>query len=288
MSTNEPVPGGLAVLPPPSAAQLRARTVSELVDDGFAALRRYPALLAGTGALFLVPVVALVALIGEGEPTPGLVSSGSWVAGVVSVAGFSLAPALMGLPLARAVALISAGEAPSWRRCYRLPVRVWASAVMLWAALAAIRLVAFATAVLPAVAVSALFLPLSAVLAVENLGPGRSFTRALRVGSRGFGRALGVVLLQLLAGLVLTISLGLIPLIVTLSVDDRWQRPLANLFQLALGVLLCPPAAWTAAAFYVDERVRREGIDLHAQLDAWNDRPPGADRSGPLPVGRSS
>ena len=54
--------------------------------------------------------------IGEGSPTPGLVTGGSWTAGVVSMLGFSLASLLMGLPLARAVALRAAGEEPGWRQ----------------------------------------------------------------------------------------------------------------------------------------------------------------------------
>ena len=97
-------------LPPPRAALLQRRGPIDLVDDGFAALRAHPGLLLGTGALFLVPLTVLVALVGEGDPTPGLLTDGSWVAGLLSVLGYSLAPALMGLPLARAVALQAAGE----------------------------------------------------------------------------------------------------------------------------------------------------------------------------------
>lgn len=263
-------PGGRP-LPAPDPRLLRARTVVELVDAGFAALRQHPGLLLGTGVAFLLPVVALAAAIGEGSPTPGLVTAGSWPAGIVSVMGFSLASLLMGLPLARGVALRAAGEEPAWRRCYALPARIWAAAAAVWALLWAIRLVT-SFLVVPLLLLPIFTLVLAPVLGLEELGPLAALRRAYGIGGAAFGRALGVVAAQLLAGLTATIGLGLLPLLLVLALDDVWQRPLGNLLQLAAGVLLCPPAAWTAASFYLDERIRREGLDLHRRLDAW-DRP---------------
>lgn len=260
-------------LPPPQAALLRARGPLDLVDDGFAALRAHPGLLLGTGALFLVPLTAIVALVGEGDPTPGLLTDGSWVAGLLSVLGFTLAPALMGLPLARAVALQAAGEPIGWRAAYALPWRRWATVIAAWAVLVPVKALALLFGGIPVLAVSALVLPLSAVIAVEGPTLGPALRRTGRLGRRAFGRGLGVVLLQHLAGWFLTGTLGFLPAIAVAAASERWQRPLANLAQLAAGLLVCPPAAWTAAAFYLDERIRRDGIDLYCSLDEWEAAP---------------
>ncbi len=161
-----PAPTG-APLPPPASLRLRARGPLDLVDDGYAALRAHPGLLLGTGALFLVPLVALVALIGEGSPTPGLVTDGSWPAGIVSALGFSLAPALMGLPLARAVALQAAGAPITWRAAYGLGARQWFAVVAAWAVLVPVRLLAALLLVLPYLGVTVVMVPLAAVIALR-------------------------------------------------------------------------------------------------------------------------
>lgn len=271
-----------AALPAPLAAQLRARTVAELVDAGFAALRRWPALLFGTGLLFLLPVTVVVAVVGEGAPTPGLVNSGSWPAGLLSVLGFSAASSLMGVPLARGVAYVAAGLTPRWRDCYRIGAAAWASALAVWVAMTVLRAVGLALFGVGLVVVSALGVMVSAVLAFEGGGPLRVLGRGLSLGGASFGRGLGLVLLQLLAGSVVTFAIGLLPLIGLLAAPDRWQRPLAQLLQLGVGLLLCPAAAWSAACLYLDERIRRDGLDLAAQLDDWER--PGALDVAPGPI----
>src|SRR5262245_13170242 len=82
------------------ATALRPQGVGQLVDGGYQALRSHPRLLLSSAALFLVPVTLLVAVLGRGGPTPGLISAGSPAAGLVGLAGYSLSTALMGLPLA--------------------------------------------------------------------------------------------------------------------------------------------------------------------------------------------
>lgn len=95
------VGGWVTGLEPLRPELLRPRSVPELVDEGFGALRRHPRLLVGGALLLLVPTTLVTALIGEGQPTPGLVTDGSWWAGAVSIVGHSLAAAMIGLPLAR-------------------------------------------------------------------------------------------------------------------------------------------------------------------------------------------
>ncbi len=264
---NAPPPD--AGIPPPRADLLRPRSVVRLLDDGYASLRAAPALTLGTGALFLVPLVLVVALLGDGEPTPGLVTSGSWAAGAVSVLGFSLAPALMGVPLARAVAIRAAGEEPRWRRCYRGPRRTWWTVTACWAALLPARLVAFALLGLPGVALTVLVVPLTPVITLERLSARAALRRTLRVGGRGFGRGLSLVLAQWFIGAFVSSALLLLPVALITELSEYWQRAAGNLLQLAIGLVLGPAAAWTAAAFYLDERIRRDGLDLQRAVQDW-------------------
>ena len=268
-----------ASLAPPRSTRLRARSVPELVDEGFGALRRYPGLLLGTAALFLAPVSLVAALVDGGETTSRFVIAGSWSAAAVWLGGLSLAAALMGLPLARAVGQAASGAVPAWRGCYRISARAWASVVVVWVVLAALRLVG-SVLVVPLLALSVLALPLSAVVALEGTGPWRGLSRSWSITTASFGRALGLVSLQLLVGAFLTVSLGLVPYLVILAQPPGWQRPLANLGQLALGLLLSPAAAWSAAAFYLDERIRHDGLDLEVRLAEWDGaRAEGLDRA---------
>ncbi len=269
-----PVPGdaprsGPASLPLPRAALLPGRTVTELVDEGFSALRRHPGLLMGSAALLLTPVTAVVALLGNGGPTPGLITGGSALAGVLSVLGFSLASALVGVPLARAVALEAAGAPVGWRACYRAGGRTWATVVGAWAVLVPVRLLAGVMLSFPVVAVAALFLPLSAVIALEGGGVGRSLRRSWTIGAASFGRGLGVVVAQQVTTLFLLATIGFVPVIVAFAAPDGWRRVSLNLLQLVAGVFALPPAAWTAATFYLDARIRREGLDLDRRLAEW-------------------
>ncbi|MFN0028861.1 MAG: hypothetical protein ACKV2O_16995 [Acidimicrobiales bacterium] len=268
-ATPAPVTGWVADLEPLRPELLGPRSVPELVDRGFAALRRHPRLLMGSALLFLLPATLITALVGEGQPTPGLVTDGSWWAGAVSVAGFSLAAAMLGLPMARAVALEAAGIRPTWRRCHALGWRIWLGAAVTWALLAPVRLLGVVPVVTVAV-ISAWTLQLSAVQSLEGVGPRRALGRMMGLGRRSFGRALGLVCLQVLVGWVLALTLGLVPLMLILRLPEAWQRVGANLLQLGLGLVLCPAAAWTAAAFHLDERIRRDGLDLEVGLDWWS------------------
>ncbi len=273
MEASGPAPGlvqgwvpGLEPLRP---ELLGPRSVPALVDEGFGALRRHPRLLVGSAMVFLLPVSLVTAVVGEGQTSPGLVTDGSWWAGAVSVTGFSLAAAMLGLPMARAVALEAAGVRPTWRRCHALGWRIWLGAALTWAVLAPLRALALFPMVTAGL-VSALTLQLSAVQALEGAGPWRALKRTLQLGKQGFARALGLVCLQFTVGVVVSIVMAAAPLIGILMLPEAFQRAGANLLQLASGLLLCPAAAWSAAAFHLDQRIRQDGLDLEVQLDWWS------------------
>jgi hypothetical protein len=118
---------------------------------------------------------------------------------------------------------------------------------------------------LPFLALVVFALPLSPVLAIERLGPWAALRRSFALARHGFGRCLAVVGLTVLTTTAVLGAL-LVPLVLAASVEGDWRRPVATMAQLAVGLLVTPTAAVTAALTYVDLRVRGEGLDLHHEV----------------------
>lgn len=254
------------VPPPPLPAALRPATIGQLVDGGYSALRALPRLLFGIGAVFLLPVTVISALAGEGDATPGLISSGSAAVGLTTVALYSLATALMGLPLAVACAHVFAGRTPGFRDAFAVPARSFVGAALCWAPLLVAKVVGAALLGLPALVVSAYGLVLSPVLALERTGPRTSLRRSMALVGPDLLRVIGVVALQTLLAAVIVATVGLLPIAAAASVDEAARRPVANLVQLALWLVVTPPAVWTSTLVYLDLRVRAEAFDVTRQL----------------------
>lgn len=110
-------------------------------------------------------------------------------------------------------------------------------------------------------------------LILENLGVGRAFARSWRLtGGQPFWRILGIRLLTAIAvgiaGSVVTAPLALAggALVLTgLPLDQMyvWQAVLAGVSALIVGALTTPITAGVDAVMYVDQRIRREGLDVH-------------------------
>lgn len=242
------------------------RSIGELIDGGYQALRAYPRVLLGCAAVFLVPLTLVVALLGQGKLNPGLVTPGAAPAGIVGVAGYSLATLLMGLPLANATMAAALGERPTLRAAFRLPARVWLAAPLSWLVVAGAKLAGAALFGFPFFAVVALSLPLAPVLAIERLGPFAAVGRAWRLSGRTFGRNLAVVLVNGLTTAVIGGAL-LVPILAIAAVPDGPRRPLATLGQLIVGLIITPTAATSAALCYLDQRARVEALDLGHALN---------------------
>lgn len=252
--------------PPPLPAALRPVTVAQLVDGGFQAVRARPRLLLGLGLLFLLPVVAVTALVGDGDATRGLITSGSPVGGIVGWCLYSLATCLLGLPVSAVVAEVLAGRNPGLRAALSLPGRCWVGAVLCWAPLFVAKVLGAGLLGAPAVVVSAYGLVVSPVLALERVGPWRALRRSAGLVGSGFGRVLGVLGLQVLVTVVVVGTVGLFPVVGALAASDPVRRPLANLVQLGLWLVVTPPAVCTSTLVYLDLRIRAEAFDLDREL----------------------
>lgn len=108
---------------------------------------------------------------------------------------------------------------------------------------------------------------------LENLGVGKAFARSWRLTSgSGFWRLLGIRLLSSIAisiiGSLITAPLAIIAaaLVFTGIPLDQvyiWQAVLTGVTGVVAGAITTPITAGIDALLYVDQRIRREGLDVH-------------------------
>jgi hypothetical protein len=110
-------------------------------------------------------------------------------------------------------------------------------------------------------------------LILEDLSVGRAFARSWRLtGGKPFWRLLGIRLLAAIAisvaGSVITVPLAFLGagLAFTGMPMDRmyiWQAVITGVTGVVVGALTTPISAGIDSLLYVDERIRREGLDVH-------------------------
>ena len=110
-------------------------------------------------------------------------------------------------------------------------------------------------------------------LILENLSVTQAFARSWRLtGGQGFWRLLGIRLLAAIAigiaGSLVTFPLALIGsglAFTGLPMDQMyvWQAVIAGVTGVVAGALTTPVTAGIDSLLYVDERMRREGLDVH-------------------------
>ncbi|WP_404384369.1 glycerophosphoryl diester phosphodiesterase membrane domain-containing protein [Knoellia locipacati] len=108
---------------------------------------------------------------------------------------------------------------------------------------------------------------------LENLGVGKAFARSWRLTSgTGFWRLLGIRLLSSIAisiiGSLITAPLAIIgaALVFTGIPLDQvyvWQAVITGVTGVVAGAITTPITAGIDALLYVDQRIRREGLDVH-------------------------
>lgn len=110
-------------------------------------------------------------------------------------------------------------------------------------------------------------------LILEDLSVGRAFARSWRLsGGTGFWRLLGIRLLASMAisiaGSIITVPLTLIGVALVLTglpMDQMyiWQAVISGVTGVVAGAVTTPVTAGIDSLLYVDERIRREGLDVH-------------------------
>ncbi|MBC8104926.1 MAG: glycerophosphoryl diester phosphodiesterase membrane domain-containing protein [Cytophagales bacterium] len=275
-------------------ADLRPRTVRDILDDAFDLYREKFALLAGVSAVAYVPVMltALAVLIG---PYAAFVKSASQDGTNSSNASFAfflqfLGLTLLVLPLLTVAQIMQTGATcivvedrmtgrettvgSAWRRMLQRIGPLLAGAVA----------TGFLSLILGAVLSGiGTFLAITMTLytaqsiVLEQQGSRSALRRSWSLASHAFGKTLGFVLLTNLLGFFLWIGLyALILLILNLLLPTQEANPAAQQSQvfaltlciLGISLLLVAPISGIGATLlYYDLRVRREGIDIQAAAE---------------------
>ncbi len=258
-------------------------TVPDILDGGFAILRRAPATIVGLTAVFVVPIQLLGAWLGRGAE--GLDLSGAFQqgsdgsfdltssSGVSDSAGFVLqvgpmvALVFVAAALARLVSAWHVGHDISLGALLRGTLsRAWPllAAWVLVHVLEAVSIIGFG--VLP-LAVMTWFLVTAPVIGAEGLGPIAAMRRSARLVSRRFWMVLGLALLGLLVETLFESAIGLLPTLLWLVLGTGgvgWVLPAVT--GIVTQLITMPVVAGITVLIYLDLRVRTEGLDL--ELDA--------------------
>lgn len=273
---------GPGVREPPGLPRLAPMTVPDILDGGFAILKRAPATILGLTAVFVVPVQALGAwldrgaeglalddVLGQSDTSLQLGDTGasSGAAAVVLQLGPMIALVFVAAAIARLVSAWHVHHDLTLSELLRetLP-RAWPllAAWVLVHVLETVSIIGFG--VLP-LAVMTWFLVTAPVIGAEGVGPVTAMRRSARLVSRRFWRVLGLALLSVLVEWLFETAIGLLPSLFALFLGTEgigWV--LSAAVTILTQLITVPVVAGITVLIYLDLRVRTEGLDL--ELDA--------------------
>ena len=289
-----PPDAGAATVPPPrpleqwrpveapgaARPRLAPMTAMEILDGGFAILRRAPATILGITAAFVVPVHAVGAWLGRGEEgldvdavleqsdtTLSLGAAGvSDSAAAVLQVGPMIALVFVAAAIARLVSAWQVGHDLGTGELVRITLgRSWALLAS-WVLVHLLELVAVLGIVLP-LAVMTWFLVTAPVIGAEGLGPVAAMRRSARLASRRFWMVLGLALLGFLVEQLFESAIGMVPILVSAVVGTEgalWVLP--GVAGILTSLVTVPVVAGITVLIYLDLRVRTEGLDLELDL----------------------
>ena len=292
----EPPPGRAASTEPPvrDDGSLRGRPgsirtpiplhpagIAEIFDGGFEAIKLRPQTLIGLSALFTLPVQAVLVWLSR--------ASGSGAFATQSASSFDLGdigPGELfvlyiggGLSLAWTTAAVSlllsswyAGQDRTDRELVVAALKRTHHLMIAWVAVHLFQLVFVFLGVVTVAVGAAFTLSVTPAMVVENVGPFKAIDRSFRLARSEFGRGLGFVLVAALLVAIITPVLGLIPWFLVDQYDLGGEWLIAT--GVATGGVILINAFLSAATtlFYLDLRVRTEGVDLVLQLPDRFDR----------------
>ncbi len=260
-------------------------TVSDILDGGFAILRRAPATVIGLTAAFVVPVHALGAWLGRGadgidldelvvqsDASFQLTATGaSGASTFVLTVGPMIALVFVAAAIARLVSAWHVGNDLSLGELIRGSLGQWWPLLASWVLVHVLEGVAvIGFGILP-LAVMTWFLVTAPVIGAERLGPVEAMRRSARLVTRRFWSVLGLALLSFLVEALFESAIGLLPTMISafLGTDG-----LGWVLQGAVGILTqlvtMPVVASITVLIYLDLRVRTEGLDLElAAIEAF-------------------
>jgi hypothetical protein len=255
-------------------------TVSDILDGGFAILKRAPATIIALTAVFVVPVQAASAWLNRGAEGFDFdevldqtdtsfqiadTSGTSGAAAVVLQVGTMLALVFVAAALARLVSAWHVGHDLSLSDLLRGSApRAW-PLLASWVLVHLLEAVSGIGLVLP-LAVMALFLVTAPVIGAEGLGPIEAMRRSARLTRRRFWMVLGLALLSFLVESLFETAIGLLPSVGSLFLGTEgvaWILP--AIVGIVTQLITIPLVAGITVLIYLDLRVRTEGLDLELE-----------------------
>ena len=263
----------------PSPVIPRPLSVVELLDDGFRILRSQYRTLGPIVAVIATPLAVLSAVASrQAFPGQGATSAfnvgalgatggqGSWVLALYAVA--LLWPALVAGPVCRVAAATWFGRVETRRSAWRQGMRRVPGQLVAVVAVDIMIAVGAVFLFLPAIAVWVLFRLTLPVMVVEGIGPFRAIGRSAKLVGRRFWVVLGVSVLALLVGQIVSQLLSLVPTAVGAGFGLHWAYLLVAACSIAVQTVTWSWSLIVVTLVYLDTRSRSEGLDLIVRAGA--------------------
>lgn len=267
-----------AAPPDPLPVPLRPMTTGDAIDGAFALLHARPKLVIGIAALFVLPWHVLNAFLQrdvlggnglgafiddpaafQGGATTGTADLG-W--SLVAAVAASIALSFVTGAYARVLAAWYAGGSITWQQAVLASLRRAWPLVAAWVVVHLAELPGVIAFGFGQYLIAALFLVVAPAIVVEDLGPIAGLRRAWRIGTRRWWPAVLLVFGSGLVANLLAQALNAIPstLALIVGLDLGW-------IILAVGgtfatLVTTAGVAGATALYYLDARVRLEGLDL--------------------------
>ena len=266
-------------------ADLKPRTVWEITDDAFDLYRERFALLSGVSAVVFAPTFLLLSTAGVAAWKQwAAISSGPETAKSAALNLAWLLPLLAGAYVlhfgatALGVRDLLSGETPSLVGVYRRALHRFFPLLLAALAIGLLALVSFCTYVGPPL-VLAYHAFVSHGILLEDRKIGDSVKRSRAIAGAYFGKSFGLLCLMgfiglaLVVGAVAVVSLGFEFLPKEAGATPTGGRSMEDILQTLtvslMVVLIAPLPAIATTLLYYDLRVRREGLDLESEAEAW-------------------
>jgi len=262
--------------------RLQPRGISSILDGGFEVMRFRFSTVAALSAIVVLPLAGIPALIAvsnvgsrlDNTQTVPAASLGTGITSnsrtfelVISALGGAIALALVGVGIAYLVTGWLVGEDHSLGETLRhVGSRSWVI-VVAWLAVLPLKVLGVFACLIGVLFVLGAFLPLSAVVSAERLGPFASVGRCWRLARRHLAPLASLALIIIVLNVVLqTVATGIVGVIRSnLLPNVSWSWVVSGALTIAFRLVLTPvQAAWAALA-YLDLRVRSEGLDLELE-----------------------
>jgi hypothetical protein len=274
-----PDPSRAGPVGPRPPVPLRPMTPSDLLDGAFTVLKASPANLLAVTALFVIPIQLVTAWLQRDALAAfdlGAILAGDEAAldaaaeddagtgaTVVSLLGSSVALAFVCAATTALVLARHRGQDPSLGDLLRVVVRRGPALLVAWTVVHLAQAVGLLALGVGALVAMALFLVTSPAVVAEDLGPLAAMGRSYRLTRRRFWPSLGIALLTGVVAFLFDQALSSAPVLLAGIVGtDGPGWVLLAVGGVMSSIITTPVVAAATTLFYLDLRVRTEGLDL--------------------------